>query len=89
MTWVDSLAKDLIGKRVVLMPDNDTAGETYADQIAESLTKRGITFTRISFADDHVNDVSDYLKIHSVRELLDKIEWFVLPPTGVEPVVEP
>jgi 5S rRNA maturation endonuclease (ribonuclease M5) len=86
-TWVDHLAEDLIGKRVVLMPDNDAAGERYADAIAESLTKRGITFTRISFAEDGVNDVSDYLATHTIRELLDKIgEWFIQPEP--EPVVE-
>jgi 5S rRNA maturation endonuclease (ribonuclease M5) len=73
-TWVDDLADDLVGKRVVLMPDNDTAGEAYADTIAESLTKRGITFTRINFAEDGVNDVSDYLATHTVSALLDKIE---------------
>jgi DNA primase len=86
-TWVDHLAEDLIGKRVVLMPDNDAAGEAYADAIVESLAKRSITFTRISFADDHVSDVTEYLQINTIRDLLDKIgEWFIQPLP--EPVLE-
>jgi 5S rRNA maturation endonuclease (ribonuclease M5) len=84
MTWVDSCADDLVGKRVVLMPDNNLAGEAYADAVAQSLTQRGVTFTRISF--DNVKDVSEYLATHSIRELLDKIGWFIQPEA--EPVCE-
>jgi DNA primase len=75
-----------VNKRVVLMPDNNKAGEAYADQIAQSLSKRSITYTRISFADDDVKDVSDYLKIHSIGDLLDKVGWFIQPEP--EPVGE-
>jgi 5S rRNA maturation endonuclease (ribonuclease M5) len=85
-TWVENLADDLVGKRVVLMPDNDTAGEAYADQIADTLTRRGIRFTRISFADENVKDASAYLVNHSIDDLLGKVGWFI--PPEPEPVIQ-
>ena len=76
-SWTDGHANALRGKRVILCPDNDAAGEHYANQIAESLTKRGIEFRTVSFAPEGVNDVSDFLETHTADDLVAKIgaDW--------------
>jgi 5S rRNA maturation endonuclease (ribonuclease M5)/DNA-binding MarR family transcriptional regulator len=77
-SWVDGLAEGLREKRVVIMPDSDEPGRKYAEQIIESLTRRGIEFCVVNFAGEGVKDVSEYLEHHTPDELMHKIgqPWF-------------
>lgn len=78
-SWNASLAGDLVEKRVVIFRDSDEAGRKYAENVSESLRKRGIEHVIVSFVSDKVNDVSDYLLTHTTEDLLSKIgkqEWF-------------
>jgi hypothetical protein len=88
-SWVDSLADDLVGKRVILMPHDDDDGAIYADKIIASLKLRQIEFRVVSFADVGANDVSDFLaEGHTKEELVGRIgaDWV---GTAAESPVEP
>lgn len=68
--WKDGYATNLYGKRVVLIPDNDSAGHAYAGQVAGSLRGKA-TVSCILLP---CKDVSDWLSQgHDVNEL-PKIE---------------
>lgn len=61
-SWVDVLGDDLQGKKVVIMPDADAAGERYRDAIIGSLESRGIEYRVVSFADVGAKDVSEFIE---------------------------
>ena len=88
-SWVDSLANDLVGKRVIIMPHADADGAIYADKIIVSLKLREIAFRVVSFADAGVNDVSDFLADgHTKEHLVDRIgaDWVgTAAPSPFEP----
>ena len=58
-SWKYWLAQHLKGKRVVVMPDEDEAGQRYLADVARSLVDLGIEHRVVTF--DGVNDVADYL----------------------------
>ena len=60
-SWADELADDLLGKKVVIMPDADEAGERYGAEIEASLKSRGIEYRIIGFNDAGSKDVSDFI----------------------------
>lgn len=76
-SWSDELAESLLGKRVIVMPDSDKAGQVYAAQIKESLTKRGIEFRAVKFEGPDIKDISDFIKTHTVEEVINHIggDW--------------
>jgi 5S rRNA maturation endonuclease (ribonuclease M5) len=60
-SWIDALADDLTGKRVILIPDDDPAGERYAAQVGESLNSRSISHTVVNLHNTGAKDVSDFI----------------------------
>lgn len=55
----------LAGRRVVIIPDNNTAGYEHAWQVWEDLSARGCTLAWISFEDQEDGyDIGDYLRDH-------------------------
>ncbi len=77
-SWRDSLADDLTGKRVVLMPDADEAGERYRAEVEASLRTRGIEFRVVGFGDVGVKDVSEFVANGGTKQdLADRIgkDW--------------
>jgi 5S rRNA maturation endonuclease (ribonuclease M5) len=81
-SWKPVLAKELKEKRVIILSDNDEAGERYANNIEASLIAEGITdYLRASFAGTGYKDVSDYMKEHNEEELirLISINWLRMP----------
>jgi hypothetical protein len=80
-SWDASLVKDLIGHRVVILPDDDDAGKQYADAIEESLKTEGIEYRRVSFSDTGAKDVTEYMENHSTEDLarLIGVDWIRMP----------
>ncbi len=61
-SWKPVIAKKhLQGKRVILCPDNDRAGQTFRLKVEESLQRFGIPYRVISFNGAEINDLSDWL----------------------------
>jgi putative DNA primase/helicase len=65
-SWRDDYAEPLLGKRVVLLPDNDPAGRRYAAAVAGSLRQAGQDPDLLRCVDlapfvDEKGDVSDFL----------------------------
>lgn len=78
-SWHDELADDLLGKRVIV--DADEAGARYGAAVALSLKRRGIEHRSLSFESSSAKDVTDFLRLHSVAELCDRIgaDWIITP----------
>lgn len=77
-SWSDELADHLMEKRVVLLPDNDVAGERFRAEVVASLDSRGIEYRVVSFADAGAKDVSDFLKQGGSKgDLIERIgkDW--------------
>ena len=76
-SWDDGLADYLVGKRVIVMADDDAPGEKYKQAVIASLEKRNIPYRVVSFAEDGCKDVSEFMKIHSSGELAERIgeDW--------------
>lgn len=76
-SWDFSLATQLRGKSVILMPDADEAGRRYADAAKASLDAEHIEYREVSFGGTGVKDVSEYLEKHTVESLADLIgrDW--------------
>ena len=72
-SWRPEFAKHLKGKEVILMPDDDEAGERYAEAVAASLMAEGIEYRQVKFGDVGCKDVSDFLLKHSVVELAERM----------------
>ena len=67
--WSDDFAEALIGKKVVLIPDNDDAGRAFMREVAYSLMGKAelscITLPK------ETKDISDWLPHHHFDELAD------------------
>ena len=63
--WRDGYAAPLLGKRIILIPDNDPPGHAYAGQVACSLRGKAI----VSCILLPCKDVSDWLVDHDITEL--------------------
>jgi hypothetical protein len=70
------------------MPDNDAAGEGYAEAVRTSLDAERIKHKTVSFAGTGAKDVTEYLAHgHSAEELVqlinsDWVRWRVGPVTS-------
>lgn len=74
-SWQDSLADDLKGKKIVVMPDSDEAGERYCVEVIKSLEARGIEHVVVSFSDTGAKDVTDFIEQGGTKEeLADRID---------------
>jgi 5S rRNA maturation endonuclease (ribonuclease M5) len=80
-SWDAQLAKSLRGRRVILMPDADSAGEKFAADVKASLEAEGIEFRTVTFEDAGAKDVTDYLAEHTVEELVRclGVDWIQMP----------
>lgn len=65
--WKDNYAETLIGKKVILIPDNDDAGLAYMREIAYSLMGKA----QLSCILLPNKDVSEWLKKHHSDELIE------------------
>jgi len=73
-SWRDEFADSLLGKRVVLIPHKDTAGLSYAKQIANSLTGKARELRVILLPGDKVKDVTDWLDAGGDAQELSQLE---------------
>lgn len=73
-SWKDRFSEDLAGAKVVILPDNDSAGRSFAEDAARSLYTE-TDWTRIVELEDlpHGGDVSDWLARGHDREELAEI----------------
>ena len=78
-SWKPEFAKYLKGKNVILMPDDDEAGEQYAAAVRASLEAEGIEYREVRFGDVGCKDVSDFLLEHSVSELIQRMGADLVP----------
>ncbi|MCL2659269.1 MAG: hypothetical protein FWD64_01940 [Acidobacteriaceae bacterium] len=76
-TWNASLAGKLEYKRVVVMPDDDPAGERYRDAVVKSLEALGIEKRVVSFAGTGCKDVTAFVEKYGKQALIDRIgtDW--------------
>ena len=92
-SWDASLAKDLTGHRVVILPDDDEAGKQYADAVEESLKTERIEYRRVSFSGTGAKDVTEYMEHHSTEDLarLIGVDWIRMPDGRelYDPLAEP
>jgi len=89
--WLDALAEPLAGKAVVLMADDDPAGQKWGDAVRDSL--RGIVASlRIISAPKPHNDLADYVQAEGkdkARAGMDRIiAEAVELPNGYDVAVE-
>jgi len=74
-SWNARLAKQLRGRVVIVMPDNDQPGEAYAVAVRASLDAEGITYKTVSFAGTGAKDVTEYIENgHTAEELVQLID---------------
>jgi 5S rRNA maturation endonuclease (ribonuclease M5) len=87
-SWHPKLAKQLRYKVVIIMPDNDAAGEGYAEAVRASLDAESIKYKTLSFAGTGAKDVTEYLAHgHSAEELVQLInsDWVKMAGSPVHP----
>jgi DNA primase len=80
-SWDAQLAKYLHGKKVIVMPDADAAGEKFAAKVIESLDAERIEYRVVTFADSSAKDVTEFLAEHTVEDLVRRLgtDWVRMP----------
>jgi len=73
--WKDSYAPYFAGRMAVIFPDNDEPGRLHASEVAKSVARYAHSVKVITLPDmpEH-GDVSDYLKDHTVADLMGIIK---------------
>lgn len=66
--WRDEYSDLLKGKRVVILPDADKAGEAHADQVAASLDGKAASVSRLTLPDGY-KDLSEWAEGKSAADL--------------------
>lgn len=80
-------AQYFIKRKVVCIPDNDNAGESYMKEAADELMKQGCQVKIVRLPDmDKKGDVSDYLSAHTIHDLLKIVGQ---TPYLIDPEKEP
>lgn len=80
--WADSYSEVLTGKEVILLADNDDAGQSHVAMMAASLAGKAASIRIVTPSKQPKGDVSDYLDSEgSIQELAAMI--------GAAPVVDP
>src|SRR5271167_4650157 len=90
--WKDEYAIYFAGKRVVIFPDKDEAGQKHAQRVAESIYPNALGVKIVQLPDlPEKGDVSDYLKTHSADDLISEIkknaQWH--PPESDDSLLVP
>lgn len=80
-SWEPQFAKSLHGKQVIVMPDADDPGQKFKAEVIASLQAEGIGYRVVTFDDVGENDVTDFLKQHSVENLVRRMgtDWVRMP----------
>jgi 5S rRNA maturation endonuclease (ribonuclease M5) len=80
-TWDPSLAKELAGKRVIVLPDDDAAGTAYAEAIIASLKTENIEYRVATFQGSEAKDASDFLDSYTVEDFVRLLgpDWVRMP----------
>lgn len=73
-SWDPELAKQLKGKQVIIVPDDDVSGTHYADNVEKSLIAEGIHYKRISFAGTGCKDSADYIERNGKEKFEELID---------------
>lgn len=73
-SWTPRIISHLRHARLVLIPDNDTAGKQYAEQIARILYGWCDSLKMIHLPVAVKGDVSDYLKDHTINDLMQIVK---------------
>lgn len=73
-SWRDEFSCHFLGADVVIFPDNDNPGRRFAKQVFESLEPITHSVKIVPLPVKEKGDVSDYLSLHSVEELLVLVE---------------
>jgi len=77
--WRDEYSMSLTGRRVAIVPDNDSAGKKHAQAVIGSLILHGVASVRVVQLPADVKDVSDYLDGHEAAEFVNLMkgsqEW--------------
>lgn len=88
--WSDDYTRALsAARRVVILPDNDTAGRDHAQKVAGSLHAAGVDVRVLELPGlPEKGDVSDWLRQGGNRDMLENLaeaapEWAGKPPGGV------
>jgi hypothetical protein len=73
--WRDEYSPYLLGKKVIILPDNDEAGRKHAERVARSIYPYALGVKVVALPDvPEKGDVSDYLKTHSADDLIAEIK---------------
>jgi hypothetical protein len=87
--WKDSYSEKLSSSNVVIVPDNDEAGRTHADQVKSSLESAG-GHARILILPDLLDkqDVSDFVASYGIGRFKESVGSLISDKneTGLEPV---
>jgi len=70
--WLDTHSAHLVGRSVIVLPDNDQAGRTHADKVIASLWGKAERIKRIDLPGlQEKGDVADFLSERTLDELMD------------------
>ncbi|MDO8750664.1 MAG: AAA family ATPase [Dehalococcoidia bacterium] len=69
--WRESYSKDLAGRHVVVIPDNDDPGQRHAQQVAASVHHRAASVRMLKLPEG--KDLSDWLALGHTREELEAL----------------
>jgi DNA primase len=73
--WRDEYAPYFLGKKVVVLADNDAAGRKHAEQVARSVVQHAAGVKVLALPGlPEKGDVSDYLKTHTAADLVAEIK---------------
>ena len=73
--WGEEHAQHLEGRKVVVMPDNDEVGMRHADKVIATLWGKAEMIKRVDLPGlPEKGDVVDYLRQHSIEELVSLVQ---------------
>ncbi len=83
-TWDPVLAKLLVPRRAVVLPDNDAAGAMYAKEVIQSLEVEGINYQVLSLEGTGCKDATEYHEKYGSQALSDFIDYAGSPVCAIE-----
>jgi 5S rRNA maturation endonuclease (ribonuclease M5) len=88
-SWHAKLAKQFRDKAVIVMPDNDAAGESYAEAVRGSLDAESVRYKTVSFAGTGAKDVTEYIEngqtVEKLVQLIDS-NWVRMPRASLQDI---
>ena len=84
--WLDTHSTHLVGRSVIVLPDNDQAGRTHADKVIASLWGVAERIKRIDLPGlQEKGDVADFLSERTLDELMDIVRQAPVVTAQPEP----